>query len=351
MLNQQIASQNATDPLAMIGAALHRTGMTALHLQAMAHAQLQLSSRPPLGDDEPTSRVAAEARNSLQAVSRNYQQAVVPKMRSLMSDLSAASGISANLADLRDIALTASLSEVARDFDRSRAALLVFARTAPQGLGMIRVSEQRLWGVLTAALSQIEGEDGPLMRSCARIETIAFDLAAAVEAMLSEPADMPLSLRLELVFSVAMIGAQATCEPEGAIEHLRKLAAHAREWPELVAQAEALCAEFLRLSRQDRAIATVLSLATQASVHLMVAGWLDDRIEDLERLMQKLVRDYRALAGQVQRQGEGPAMLGLAAEAPFWRGVANELTATVVLSSKAPAIWSRKAATKPRVAA
>lgn len=302
-------------------------GAAALHMQARATLH---DGQPDLAFADasiPIARAAAKAQTDLRAMSRFCLQNLLSRSQGLMVQIAAVAQAAQDLTPA-----------VAAELDRCSVILRGHSRAAPRGADMLRWSEQRLWGALAAELHRLEGTDGPVMRACAQIEVIAFDLATASASLLDcRQADraqtLPLAQRREL--ATALILAATGIARSGADPQRARTLAQAISGP-LPAAGDLLHAlqrEFGVLHGASQQIAAAIFVASQVSAQSMATTRLEHDMQELDRLLTELATSYRAAKGH--RDGGDGLRARLARDAPAWRDAARAMAIPLALSQNA----------------
>jgi len=336
MSKRQSPARRSTDQLAMLRETLCGIGAQALHLQARA----ALQERPapgPRGEDGAIARAADEARTDLRSMSRYCRQYLTPRARMLMAQAEslAESVCGTGKGDAPD--LPARLGAVAGGLNRWRAINRGQGRAAPRGAGMLRLSEQRLWGALAVELHRIEGADGPIARACSRIEGTELDLAGAIGDLLETGTEAPLPLRYDLGLALVGIAADAAAGQVRVTDIPARLGPLGRQTPAIVALAGELVAEYAALGTTAPQVAAALSIATQAGAQSAVTARLEQGMQELDQRLAELAADYQALA-KLALCGSGKDVVRqrLRADAPLWQAMAEAVAQPLALAGEAP---------------
>jgi len=327
----------AKDPLATIAGLLRQLTMAALHVQVRARFQGDL---PQIlaGGAGVMAHAAVDGQASLRATSRYCLEQLLPRVQSVMTHVEDAAGLVATLAEAPRADPAPLLNSIAANLDHARGSLRGRSRSPHNRAGVIRLSEQRLWGALAVELQRLEGADGPMIRACARIEPAAFALDAAIEAFLERGDGMAVAQRHDLTQVLVRLESQAAATLLSRDEIARQLGPTAGRLQHLVGLLAGLSEEYRPLREAAPQIAMTLSIATQTASQSRVTQRLEQAMQDLERLLSGLVADYRGLARSAQRpQGKAAARQLIAAEAPLWQAAAKVLVDPPALVPDSPA--------------
>jgi len=332
MTSISVAISRANDPLSVIGEVLVQVGAISLHLQARAQMHDRQGDLALADPGSAIARATFDARANLAAMSRYCLQYLVPRTQSLMMQVESVAKATSALAE-NPSELRSGMSFVASQMDRCCSILRGHARTWPRGAGIMRLSEQRLWGALAAELHRVEGSDGPVMRSCGEIERIAFDLGNAIAVLLEERHDLPMEQRRDL--GIALIEATRVAGT-GTMPDLSALARFpAGELPALAQLIERLRDESDALARTTPQVAAALAIATEASAHTQVATRLEGALRDLDKSLGEFAGDYRKQARLADRPGHrGGLVSRLKSDARIWNATAVDLSISLSLSQE-----------------
>jgi len=318
----------ANVPLTKIGEVLVQVGMITLHLQARVRLHDQLAGPPLAETASPIARSANETRANLAAMSRYCLQNLVPRTQGLVAQLESISSAVTVLATTNGSDLRGGMNSVAAQIDRCCHALRGYARSWPRSAGMMRLSEQRLWGALAAELHRIEGTDGPIMRSCGEVERMAFDIGQAIDDHLGMPGDIPLQQRCDT--SIGLICAASQVQTSAQVAD-----GVGQAIPGMAMRLELLQREQERLADVPGQITRALSLATQASAQSALASRLRDALCDLENRLALLALDYRAQARLADRPAQRREILAqLDSDSAIWRIAMTEVAKPIELGSE-----------------
>ncbi|MTH76858.1 hypothetical protein [Paracoccus aestuariivivens] len=271
------------------------------------------------------------------AMSRYCLQQLVPRIHSLMIQSETVADAVHALADGKPADLSAGMNAIAAELDRCGIILRGHARSSLRVTGMIRMSEQRLWGALASELDRTEGTDGPIMRACARIETLAFDLAMAVDELMEGDDDLSLATRNKIcdilirVSSDAGIGTITNNERSHLIDVLCDRLGDIR------VIMESLTDERRVLRDMSVEVERALSIATDASAQSVVTGRLEDLFRELDGQFSKMASDYRKLARKTARPaGRQAALDRVTTDARHWHQAMQAVHEPMSLSDIEP---------------
>ncbi|MDF3854545.1 hypothetical protein ACDP63_11945 [Paracoccus sp. P2] len=340
MSNRHSAPCIAKEPLAAAAGLLRQLTMAALHVQVRARFQ---GDPPQIVANRAgiMAHAAVDGQASLRAMSHYCLEQLLPRVQSMMIQVEEAAERAAALAETSAADLVPQLNGIAANLEQARGSLRGRARSPHNSAGMIRLSEQRLWGALAVELQRLEGADGPMICACARIEPAAFELAAAIEAFLERGDGIALAQRHDLAQILVRLENQAAATLLSRDEIARQLGPMAGRLPQLVGLLAGLSQEYRPLREAAPQIAMALSIATQTATQSRVTQRLEQAMQDLCRLLGGLVTDYRALARSAQRpRGIAAARQLIAAEAPLWHAAAKVLADPPALVPDTPAACS-----------
>jgi|GEM_PF-1675109 len=346
MTSISVAISRANDPLSVIGEVLIQVGAISLHLQARAQMHDRQGDLALADPGSAIARATFDARANLAAMSRYCLQYLVPRTQSLLGQIETVAKATTSLAE-NPSELRAGMSFVAAQMDRCGSILRGHARTWPRGAGIMRLSEQRLWGALAAELHRVEGSDGPVMRSCGEIERLAFDLGNAITVLLEERQDLPLRQRRDL--GIALIRA-TDIAGAGGTPDLSELARFATgELPALASLIGRLREESCALARTTPEIASALAIATEASANTQVATRLEGALRDLDKSLGEFAGDYRKQARLADRPGHRSGLVTrLKSDARIWNATVSDLSMALSLSQEIADFCGSEGLSTPR---
>lgn len=326
------AAKDADDGFAKITRSLRHIGVTTLHLQGRAQMhemQAKITHVEPKG---VIARPVIDTQNNLVAMSRFCLQNLVPRTRDIMVQVECVAEAICRITGSEDTDLATGLEAIADELDRCGIILRGHARSSLRIAGMIRLSEQRLWGALTADLHRLEGTDGPIMQGCARIETLSMDLASTIDDMLDVPDGTPLAPRHSKCLGMICASARAGSSTMGPqirpnTDGLDATTASCIQITHELAQEHAA----MRRVMPDLSLA--LTIATAAGAQSLIANRLEDLFRILDRQINALARKYRRLAKNAALpRGRDKAMQQLQTDADNWRAAADGLAEPLALS-------------------
>lgn len=327
---------SCADSVARIGEILTQVGALSLHLQTRARLHDHLAGPSRAAAAGEIARAASETERSLAAMSRYCLQTLAPKTQNLAALLQSVAAAVVALAAQRGADLRGGLMLVGAKLDRCCAGLRSRTGVWPQGAGVIRLGEQRLWGAITAELHRTEGPDGPVMRGCGEVERLYHDIVQAVGAILERPGPPSLDRRCDLAMQVM---AAAVGPGEGPAS----LPGHSPA--ALVELLQALHREWRRLADAPADPGQALALALQAGAQAGLAERLRDRLGALQQAMAALAADYGARSKVIDRPAERAAIRArLEADAASWQAILPGLAGPVALIAEIagePAVVAR----------
>lgn len=298
--------------LTPVGETLVRIGITSLNLQARARLHEDQGGRALADTQSPIARASLETQSNLVAMARYCLHQLVPRIHSLMQQAEAVADAINSAAAQPAPDIGAELTLIAAELDRCGIILRGHARSSLRISGMIRMSEQRLWGGLAAELHRIEGTDGPIMRACARIETMAFDLANAAEEIMEAEDDLSLTRRHQLCMALIRSTWEAGSGVISDDELTRLIAPLGERLPEIRELIQNLASEHRALRGMSLHAARALSVATEASAQSVMTTRLEDMFRELDGQFSARSSSYRKLArkmGNAASRASAKAMI------------------------------------------
>ncbi|MBD9527263.1 hypothetical protein [Paracoccus sp. PAR01] len=336
MTSSLVCVPAATTSLSPVGEALHRVGITSLHLQARAKMHAPQEG-PAVQQQGAIARAGNDLHSNLVAMSRYCMQQLVPRIHSLMIQAeTVAEAIDALAAD-PEPDLSAELGAIAAELDRCGIILRGHARSSLRVTGMIRMSEQRLWGVLAAELHRIEGTEGPMMRGCARIESLAFELAVALDALMEGTSDLPLQTRNRLCDILIRVTSEDGSKKISDAERVDLINFLCNGMDEIRGIIENLTDERRSLGAMSPELDKAMLIATEASAQSVMTSRLEDVFRELDGQFSVMASEYRKLARKSARPtGRQQALNRIASDARDWRAAMQALREPLSLSQGGP---------------
>lgn len=332
MMSVRILAPDATPLPPPFAAALDRIGITALDLRACVLLSDGWDGRGMADPPGPVARAVGETRSNLQAMSRYCLQQLLPRLHGVTQQAAPVAAMIARAARRPASNPAADLVAIASGLERCGLTLREQARSLLRVTALIRMSEQRLWGALASELQRIEGTDGPIMRACARIETLALDLANAADAASDGAGSLPRRHTASAALIRAAWLAGRDADPAAATAALP-----GRHGPRIRTLIADLAAGHHALRDLSPVAAQALRVATRASAHTLLTSRLEDIFRDLDRLIatesaicRKLARNSGPAAGRAQ------LVARLAGDARHWPATLQALEKALTTPEATP---------------
>lgn len=327
----------ATGQLSPVGEALNRVGITSLLMQARARLCEQQPAWAATASHSAIGRAAMDTQTNLVAMSRYCLQQLLPRIHSLaLQAETVANSVQALSQDEPDD-IAARLGDIAAELDNCGIILRGHARSSLRVTGMIRMSEQRLWGALAAEMHRVEGTDGPMMRACAEVETLAFDLGQALDDLMEGRDEFSLSMRAQICDILIRVTSEDGPSRISDSERARLIELLCERLGDIRSLIENLTDQRRALQARSAEVGRAISIATEASAQSVLTGRLEDYFRDLDELFSEMSSQYRKLARKSGRPaGRLAAISRVKSDARDWRLAIAALREPMALCDGAP---------------
>ncbi|WP_147393018.1 hypothetical protein [Paracoccus siganidrum] len=287
-------------PASVEGLADHIVQIGAMLLHARGRAMIldHQADLRVLADPTDIGWRAAEVQSNMRSLARYHLEVLMPRASQVLGRVGSLVKL---VGELEASADQVRLTRLALAMGRYVTTVQGVARAMSSAAVMARVAEQNLSGTLSATLQKIEGPDGTLSSSYARIEICEYELFNAIEEALSQAGDLagqPGALR---ILEGGVIAEAGPGSELGEIEPLR--AARLTVLPDaapapVVERSRRLRARYDELAARGALVAAAGLIGNQAGAMAAAAHSLDLAFSALARGIERQAAECRMLARQ-----------------------------------------------------